>query len=222
LSLTANKLHSFPQTYVVPSWKHAIKLLEDEFSVAKHPRGVAERPLLDFFGASVENIALLVFGLHGVMPTYVAREFELGHFRSDFAWIALDDQSKPLVGFIELEPALEDTLFKTSRSRNAPYLGDRFLGGFGQLVDWCAFGRGEAALDPKISPLLGANGYQAIYLYGLVAGLDRFALDRLSHNRLTWWQQNIAIGNGTCFKTFSQLLLDADNKIRWNAYLSNP
>jgi hypothetical protein len=112
LTLAANTFHVLKQQGpITPSWKHTIKQLENELSSAINPKGVAEQPLLDFFGATIENTALLVFGLHGVVPTHVAREFRLNEFRSDFAWIALDEHAKPMVGFIELEPALEDTLF---------------------------------------------------------------------------------------------------------------
>ena len=161
--------------------------------------------MLNWFGESVERIAMLAYALHRIVPTHVARELTIGNFRADFGWADVDPGADPTVGLIEFEDCLPKTLFE-QKKRKAAHLGARFLGGFGQLVDWCAFGLAEARSDARISPLLGPHFENASYRYALVAGHRRFANDALSRMRLRWWHDNLKLGHGTSTATFDQVV----------------
>jgi hypothetical protein len=192
-------------------WQKDLSELENLLSAS--PNGLGERRLLAWFGSSTERIALLAFALHGIMPTHVARELRVGNFRTDFAWAEVAPDVDSTVGLIELEDCMPNTLF-VQKERKAPYIGARFLGGFAQLVDWCAFGQAEAKSDPAISSLLGPNHTNASYVFGLVAGHRRFAQDALSHARLDWWHLNIRVGHGTSMVTFDKLCQAASSRIK--------
>lgn len=184
--ISANTFHPFhfgPAT--LPQWRLDLAALIDLISPTAAPRGVGEMALLKWFGASIERIALLAYAIHGIVPTHVARELSIGDFRADFGWAEVDPDVDPTVGLIELENCEPKTLFE-AKQRKAPYLGSRFLGGFGQVVDWCAFGQGQARSDAAISALLGARHLNASYVFALVAGDRRFANDALSQARLRW------------------------------------
>lgn len=189
---------------MVAIWQTDLSALENLLSAATSPNGVDERKLLGWFGSSTERIALLAYALHGIIPTHVARELRVGNFRTDFAWAEVDPDADSTVGLIELEDCKPTTLFE-QRARKAPYFGKRFLGGFAQLVDWCAFGQAQAKSDPAISSLLGPCHANASYVFGLVAGHRRFADDALSQARLDWWHANIHVGHGRSIVTFDKL-----------------
>ncbi|MTW04814.1 Shedu immune nuclease family protein [Pseudoduganella ginsengisoli] len=206
--IAANTFHLFNfDSRTLPIWKAELAAFKALISPAAAPNGVDEQTLLDWFGASVERIALLVYALYRIVPTHVARELTIGNFRADYGWADVDPAVDPTVGLIELENCEPSTLF-VQKGRTAPYLGNRFLGGFGQLVDWCAFGRTAANADAKISAVLGARHHSAAYVYALVAGDQRFASDALSQMRMQWWHENLKLGQGTVTRTFDKLITD--------------
>lgn len=178
--------------------------LENEISPSAAPLGLGESILLHWFGSSVERISLLAYAMHGIVPTHVARELTVGCFRADFAWAEIDPDVDSTIGLIEIENCKPTTLFE-QKGRKAPHIGGRFLEGFGQLVDWCAFGQGLAKTDATISSLLGAQHANASYVFGLVAGHRRFASDALSRQRMQWWKDNIQVGHGTSTFTFDSV-----------------
>ncbi|MGN4069870.1 Shedu anti-phage system protein SduA domain-containing protein [Burkholderia gladioli] len=173
-------------------------------STPKAPVSVEETELLKWFGGSVERVAMMVYAIHKIVPTHVARELEIGDFRADFAWASIDPDADATVGFIEFENCLPKTIFD-KKTRKAPYWGSRFLGGFGQLVDWCAFGQAQAQADAAISSILGPKFDNARYVYSLVAGHRAFWSDALSSRRMNWWSANMSLGSGTTTLTFDQL-----------------
>jgi len=204
--INANQFHAFnfdPAALAI--WNRDLAALGTLISASAAPNGVGETALLKWFGASAARIALLAYAIHGVVPTHVARELKIGDFRADFGWAEIDPDVDPTVGLIELENCEPNTLFE-QKARAAPYLGSRFLGGFSQLVDWCAFGQGNAESDAKISVLLGHQQTNASYVYALVAGDRRFSSDSLSERRLRWWRENIKLGHGTTTSTFDQVV----------------
>ncbi len=204
--IAANKFHPFTfDASKVRQWKTDLVDFADLISPAKAPNGVGETALLKWFGVSVDRIALLVFATHGIVPTHVARELTVGDFRADFGWAEVDPDVDPTVGLIELENCEPKTLFE-KKTRKAPYLGGRFLGGFGQLVDWCSFGQANAKTDATISTLLGPNHPNTSYVFALVAGDRRFSNDALSETRLRWWRENLQVGHGTSTATFDQIV----------------
>jgi hypothetical protein len=160
----------------------------------------------------LENL-LSATASHGIMPTHVARELRVGNFRSDFAWAEVAPDVDSTVGLIELEDCKPTTLFE-QRARKAPYFGKRFLAGFAQLVDWCAFGQAQAKSDPAISSLLGPYHANASYVFELVAGHRRFSNDALSQARLDWWHANIHVGHGTSIVTFDKLCQAARSHLK--------
>jgi len=206
--IAANTFHPFNfDSSTLPIWKAELLAFTTLISPAAAPNGVDEQTLLDWFGASIERISLLVYALYRIVPTHVARELTIGNFRADYGWADVDPTVDPTVGLIELENCEPSTLF-TQKARTAPYLGSRFLGGFGQLVDWCAFGRADASVDAKISAVLGARHHKVTYLFALVAGDQRFASDALSQMRMQWWDANLKLGHGTVTRTFDKLMTD--------------
>lgn len=207
-SIAANLFHPFHfDSHTLPIWKDELNAFTRLISPAIAPNGVDEQTLLNWFGGAVERIALLVYGLYRIVPTHVARELTVGNFRADYGWADVDPAVDPTVGFIELESCEPNTLF-TPKGRSAPYLGSRFLAGFGQLVDWCAFGQGDASADAKISAVLGARHQKVAYLFALLAGDQRFASDALSQMRMQWWDANLKLGHGTITRTFDKLVTD--------------
>jgi hypothetical protein len=209
-----NRFHPFhfdPRT--LPQWKMDLADLQNAISPTHAPNGVQEAVLLRWFGVSIDRIALLAYSLHGIVPTHVARELTVGCFRADFAWAEVDPDVDPTVGLIEIENCEATTLFE-QKSRKAPYLGSRFLGGFGQLVDWCAFGQGLARTDAAISALLGPHHANASYVFGLVAGHRRFASDALSQQRMQWWKENMQVGHGTSTSTFDSVCQVGNSRLR--------
>lgn len=203
--IPANTFHPFHfDSKTPPQWKADLAAFAALISPAVAPNGVGETALLKWFGASAERIALLAYAIHGIVPTHVARELTIGDFRADFGWAEVDPDVDPTVGLIELENCEPKTLFE-KKARKAPYLGSRFLGGFGQLVDWCAFGQGQAKSDATISTLLGSQHANASYVFALVAGDRRFSSDALSEARLRWWRENMQVGHGTTTATFDQV-----------------
>lgn len=209
----ANTFHLFNfDSSTLPIWNAELAAFKTLISPAAAPNGLDEQTLLDWFGSSVERIALLVYALYRIVPTHVARELTIGNFRADYGWIDVDPTVDPTVGLIELENCEPTTLF-TKRGRTAPYLGSRFLGGFGQLVDWCAFGRADAGVDANISAVLGARHHNVTYLFALVAGDQRFASDALSQRRMQWWGANLKLGHGTVTRTFDKLVTDGSQAL---------
>lgn len=205
LRIPGNTFHAFHfDATTLPKWNVDLVEFIKMISPAAAPNGVGEPALLKWFGASVERIALLAYAIHGIIPTHVARELTIGDFRADFGWAEVDRDVDPTVGLIELENCEPKTLFRTKK-RKAPYLGSRFLDGFGQLVDWCAFGQGQAKSDAAISVLLGTQHLNASYVFALVAGDRRFSNDALSQARLRWWRENMQVGHGTTTVTFDQV-----------------
>ncbi|MGV7174853.1 Shedu anti-phage system protein SduA domain-containing protein [Xanthomonas axonopodis] len=169
--------------------------------------GVGEKTLLDWVGHSVERVALLAFATHGFFPHYVAREFSMAGFRADFAWIVRADHgvNTSTVCFVELENALPETLFRPG-SRAQPYFGTKFLDGFSQLVDWCSFGKTEAESNAPIAAVLAGSASSSVsYQYCLIAGVDDF-LNAHTKARLNWWRDNIKLGHGTQFHTYSEIM----------------
>lgn len=205
--IPANTFHPFQfDARTLPQWHIDLAGFTQLISPASAPNGVKEPVLLAWFGASVDRMALLAYALHGIIPTHVARELYIGDFRADFGWADIDPDVEPTVGLIELENCEPKTLFE-KKKRKAPYLGSRFLGGFGQLIDWCAFGQGQAKSDAAISVLLGTRylNLNASYVFALVAGDRRFSNDALSQARLRWWRENMQVGHGTTTMTFDQV-----------------
>ena len=204
--ISANTFHPFAfGATTVPQWKTDLADFASLISPTMAPDGVGETALLKWFGASVDRIALLAYAIHRIVPTHVARELTIGDFRADFGWAEVDPDVDPTVGLIELENCEPKTLFE-KKARKAPYLGSRFLGGFGQLVDWCAFGQAQARTDATISALLGPKHSNASYVFALVAGDRRFSNDALSEMRLRWWRDNLQVGHGTSTVTFDQIV----------------
>lgn len=202
----ANQFHPFLfDATKVSLWKADLADFADLISSLNAPNGVAEKVMLHWFGASVDRIALLVYAIHRIVPTHVARELTIGSFRADFGWADITPDVEPTIGLIELEDCLPKTLFQ-KKTRKAPYFGSRFLGGFGQLVDWCSFGQGQAKVDASISALLGSDYSRASYVFALVAGDQRFSSDALSQTRLQWWRDNLQLGHGTTTATFDQVV----------------
>lgn len=213
-TVAANAFHPFSfDATTLPQWKADLDAFGTLISVATAPAGVGETALLKWFGASVERIALLAYAIHGILPTHVARELTIGDFRADFGWAEVDPAVDATVGLIELENCEPSTLFE-KKKRKAPYLGTRFLGGFGQLVDWCAFGQAQAKADAAISLVLGPQHANASYVFALVAGDRRFSNDALSQARLQWWRENMQIGHGTTTVTFDQVLQLGERKLQ--------
>lgn len=203
--LAANTFFAFNfSPAAVVQWGQDLADLDHMISSAAAPNGVDETTLLNWFGATVERIALLAYALHSIVPTHVARELTIGDFRADFGWADLDPSVNATVGLIELESCEPTTLFQ-KKGRKAPYLGTRFLGGFGQLVDWCSFGQAQAATDANISQLLGRQHVNARYVFAVVAGHHRFCSDHLSQRRMQWWNDNVKIGHGTSTATFDEV-----------------
>jgi hypothetical protein len=206
--IAANKFHPFHFDNTTPAlWKAELAAFGTLISPAAAPNGVKEKVLLAWFGASIERIALLAYALYRIVPTHVARELTVGDFRSDFAFADVDPSVYPTIGLIEIEDCQPNTLF-VQKGRKAPYLGSRFLGGFGQLVDWCAFGRGQADSDATISAVLGGHNQNVSYTFALVAGDQRFSVDSLSKQRMQWWDANIKLGNDTVTRTFDDIVRD--------------
>lgn len=204
--ISANTFHPFAfVATTVRQWKTDLADFASLISPTIAPNGVGESALLKWFGASVDRIAMLAYAIHRIVPTHVARELTIGDFRADFGWAEVDPDVDPTVGLIELENCEPKTLFE-KKARKAPYLGSRFLGGFGQLVDWCAFGQAQARTDATISALLGPNHSNASYVFALVAGDRRFSNDALSETRLRWWRDNLQVGHGTSTVTFDQIV----------------
>lgn len=212
--IDANIFHDFIfDKNTLPTWKTELAAFENLISPASAPNGVAEKVMLAWFGASIDRIALLVYALYRIVPTQVARELTVGDFRSDFAWIDNDATVNPTVGLIELENCEPSTLF-VQKTRKAPYLGSRFLGGFGQLVDWCAFGQAQASTDATISAVLGARHQNVSYEFALVAGDQRFASDALSQRRMQWWNANVKLGGGTVTRTFDHVVREGTQALQ--------
>ena len=204
--ISANTFHPFAfGATTVRQWKTDLADFASLISPTIAPNGVGESALLKWFGASVDRIAMLAYAIHRIVPIHVARELTIGDFRADFGWAEVDPDVDPTVGLIELENCEPKTLFE-KKARKAPYLGSRFLGGFGQLVDWCAFGQAQARTDATISALLGPNHSNASYVFALVAGDRRFSNDALSETRLRWWRDNLQVGHGTSTVTFDQIV----------------
>lgn len=212
--IAANTFHPFNfDATTLPQWKADLAAFSLLISAAAAPHGVGETALLQWFGASVERIALLAYAIHGILPTHVARELTIGDFRADFGWAEVDPAVDATVGLIELENCEAKTLFE-KKKRKAPYLGARFLGGFGQLVDWCAFGQAQAKSDASISLVLGLQHMNASYVFALVAGHRRFSSDVLSQTRLQWWRENMQVGHGTTTVTFDQVMQLGERKLQ--------
>ena len=213
-TVAANTFHTFNfDATTLPQWKADLAAFSTLISAAAAPDGVGETALLKWFGASAERIALLAYVIHGIVPTHVARELTIGDFRADFGWAEVDPAVDATVGLIELENCEPHTLFE-KKKRKAPYLGTRFLGGFGQLVDWCAFGQAQARTDAAISLILGPQHANASYVFALVAGDRRFSNDALSQSRLQWWRENMQVGHGTTTMTFDLLLQSGQRKLQ--------
>lgn len=213
--IAANVFHAFADTDLETKWSAELTVLDSWLKGSVAIGGIGERALLNWFGAAEVRIAMLAFGLTGIVPTHVARELTIGRFRTDFTWATIDPDARPLVGLIELENAESNTLFE-KKARAIPHIGSRFLGGFGQLVDWCAFGSADAQIDPNISAVIGAHprSGETEYRFDLVAGLDAFAADPLSRSRLSWWNQNILVGRGTQTVTFTRLCEDVQQRLK--------
>ncbi|WP_155754141.1 hypothetical protein [Burkholderia vietnamiensis] len=206
--ITGNKFHAFQLDQTIlkrweADWDTFKSMIWDSSTPAK-PVSVGETALLRWFGESVERIALMVYAIHKIVPTHVARELTIGDFRADFAWAEVDADVDATVGLIEFENCEPKTLFE-QKNRKAPYLGSRFLDGFGQLVDWCAFGYDRASTDSRISTLLGTKHTNAAYVFSLVAGHREFSNDKLALVRLQWWDNNLKLGHGTITRTFDQV-----------------
>lgn len=167
--------------------------------------GIVEGDLLAWFGENVYRTALLACGTLNAIPSHVARELTVGNFRADFAWIGLSDKARPVVMLIELEGALHDTLFHTKKNRKSPYFGEKFLEGFSQLVDWCAFGKSQAEFNPTIAQVIQNDPRTPSYRFALVAGSDHFLKDRSLESRMMWWQSNIKLGEDTSTVTFEEI-----------------
>lgn len=196
----------------VPEAK-AVQRLADEASalsamlatIKTSGKGLGEQGLLDWFGENVYRTALLAVGTKSAIPSHVARELRVGNFRADFAWISLTDDARPMVALVELEGALESTLFHKKPNRDAPYIGAKFLEGFSQLVDWCAFGKGEAESHAGIARVLRNDKRTPLYNFTLVAGSDYFLGDKALEKRMIWWHQNVKLGDDTTASTYEDI-----------------
>ena len=146
-----------------------------------------------------------MYALYRIVPTHVARELTVGDFRADFGFADVDPDVSPTIGLIELENCQPNTLFSQKQCK-APYLRSRFLGGFGQLVDWCAFGQSQASTDATMSAVLGPRHQNVRYVFALVAGDQRFSVDALSMQRKQWWDANVKLGSGTVIHTFDDIV----------------
>ena len=214
--VVAGKFLPAPVTNLATTWTNDLADFEQLISPAVNPKGLDEESLLKWFGASIHRMALIPFALTGIPPTHVARELTIGRFRVDFAWASIQPGMKPSFGFIELQDASEDTLFRVG-TRAVPYIGRSFLDGFSQLVDWCCFGQNEVKTNSTISSLVveHQHAYQTVYQYALIAGLDRFAQDPFNSQRLVWWNDHIKLGAGTDTKTFTGLWLEAKERLKY-------
>ena len=130
----AGQFWSAPKANLAFTWATDLADFEQLINPALNPKGLDEDTLLKWFGATTHRMALLPFALTGIPPTHVARELTIGRFRVDFAWASIQPGLKPNFGFIELQDALGDTLFR-SGTRQVPYIGRSFLDGFSQLAD---------------------------------------------------------------------------------------
>ncbi|MFL6672592.1 MAG: Shedu anti-phage system protein SduA domain-containing protein [Massilia sp.] len=170
-------------------------------------KGIAEKPLLSWFGASAERIAILAVGLPGgrAIPTHVAREITIHHFRADFAWLFLptSHDEAPHLMFIELQGALHTSIFKLKGKRTPEWSMD-FLSGFGQLVDWNCFS-GEIAEWSALTKLVVSHTREVRVDYALVAGLSEDIRDKLSERRLNHWREKVRLGNNLHLSTFDEL-----------------
>lgn len=204
--LNGNQFHAYNPVGIKAKWLAEAADLKTRLELPLD--GVSETVLLHWFGEDLDRIGLLVYALHRVVPTHLARELTIGSFRTDFAWACIEADLKPLVGFIEVEHALRDSLFK-QKTRIAPYIGDSFLSGFSQLIDWCSFGRGQATTDPQVSAVVGKTPGPVHYYFSLVVGQDRFIPGQLEEDRFDWWKGNLKLGQGTTISTYTDIQIAA-------------
>jgi len=208
MAVLEGKFHPFKVSRGAAIWKTELnklaRLLKDGVTSGK---GVGEKELLAWFGENANRMALLAYATSNVVPTHVAREVIIGGFRADFAWICKEPNASPIVCFVEIEGALPTTLFrKKKKGRIEPYIGDKFLDGFSQLVDWCSFGRALAETHPLVGDVLNNDTRAISYRYSLIAGIDDFMQNASLHRRLMWWHDNIKLGHGTETLTFTALV----------------
>lgn len=186
----------------------AVRELSDLLRTASD-EGIRERPLLDWFGASTERMALFAHAGGQVNPTYVARELVLGDMRADFGLLSVPTNTDvaPRLLLVECQGARANTLFESGH-RTLLYWGADFLEGFGQLVDWDCFGA-PAVRNQKVASLISHCRQPLQVFYLLVAGLRKFSMDALSEQRLAFWADTLPLGSNFQIRRFDDVAHDA-------------
>lgn len=172
-------------------------------------KGVAERPLLEWLGASTARIALLAHAGGQLVPTYVARELSLGDMRADFALLQVPKSSTaaPRLLLVECQGALPNSLFEKGK-RKLLYWGHDFLDGFSQLVDWHFVGH-HTTLNQAIATLTAGHLRCIEVSFQLVVGLQKFSMDELSQRRIISWAQTLTIGSNFRVSRFDDVAHEA-------------
>lgn len=176
---------------------------------AAPPNGLAEQPLLRWFGASTQRMSLLAYAEGHLDPTYVAREFVMADMRADFALLEVpaDPAMSPRLLLVECQGALHNSLFR-SGGRSLKYWGRDFLDGFSQVVDW-HFSEHYTQSSQAVASLTAHCQEPLSVSFMLVAGLRRFAGDALSRRRLAWWGQRITLSSRFQIKRFDDVAIEA-------------
>jgi len=201
-SINGNIFHRFSPVDLVQTWSTEAAALDTLLN--SKSGGIDESTLLRWFGESIDRIALLVYAMEKVVPTHIAREMTIGGFRTDFGWAQVTATEAPSVGFVEIEHAKADSLF-VKKTRSTPYIGNSFLQGYSQLVDWASFGNADARNDSKISAVVGKHPEPVNYHFCLVVGQQRFIPGQQELDRFRWWQQHLRVNNHTKIKTYSDI-----------------
>ena len=174
--------------------------------IKANPLGMAEKPLLEWFGESAARIALFALGLpnQSYVPTHVAREITYKNFRADFACLYVDTLMRmpPRLLLIEAQGALHNSVFET-KGRTTPQWSKDFLSGFSQVVDWHCF-QGDVAKWPPLTKLVAKQQPTQVD-FAVIAGLEEDVADDLSQGRLAHWIAHVGFGNNLHISTFDAL-----------------
>lgn len=186
----------------------------DSLLSAAPEEGFRERPLLEWFGAATERMALLAHAGGHVYPTHVAKELILDNMRADFAVLSVPDfeDAAPRLLLVECQGARVNTLFE-QRGRQLTHWGMDFLEGFGQLVDWDCFSD-SAGRNQRVASLVAHCRRPLEVSYLLVAGLRKFSMDPISVERLHFWSKTLRLGAHFQIRRFDDVAVDAQNWIQ--------
>lgn len=199
---------------------NAAKLLDAY--ITANPGGIKEQPMLDWFGASEERIALFALGLpnQSYVPVYVAREITIRNFRADYACLYVDPKKElpPRLLLIEAQGALHNSIFVT-KGRTTPQWSKDFLSGFSQVVDWHCF-QGEIETWPPLTKLVA--GHKTVRVdFAVIAGLNVDVADSLSQERLAHWTQHVGFGNNMHISTFNALPIHTESLLIRMAFVAS-